>query len=181
MLSSPKKISSLRKVVGFIAMVVLMSIALAFTAGAFLTFEIVSESMGPTLQIGDRLFVDARKPVRPRVGDIIAFREPTQPTLLICKRVVAEPYDEVEFLTAFLLVNGKKQRAARYHLGDMIPRDGNYSLKLGADEYYVLGDNEAFSNDSRDFGPVSTSDMVGIVRRIYWPPSRAASLSSAPE
>ena len=176
--SSPKRISSLRKVVGFIVMVVLMAIAFAFSAGALRTFEIMSESMTPTLQIGDRLFVDARGPVRPHAGDIIAFRKPGNPSVLICKRVAAEPYDEVEFETAYLSINGKLQRPARYHLGDMIPRDGNYYLKLGADEYYVLGDNEAFSNDSRDFGPVSESDMVGAVTRIYWPFARAISLKN---
>ena len=37
---------------------------------------------------------------------------------------------------------------------------------------YLLGDNAEVSNDSRRFGPVATTDVVGVVRLRYWPPGR---------
>jgi nickel-type superoxide dismutase maturation protease len=38
--------------------------------------------------------------------------------------------------------------------------------------WFVLGDNPAASTDSRQFGPVPESALVGRVRFVYWPPRR---------
>lgn len=45
-------------------------------------------------------------------------------------------------------------------------------LKLDEDECFFLGDNSARSLDSRFFGGALKSDIVGVGRCIYWPPSR---------
>jgi signal peptidase I len=50
--------------------------------------------------------------------------------------------------------------------------DGPYSIELGRDEWFVLGDNSATSADSRYTGPFKTDAFVGIARFRYWPPSR---------
>jgi signal peptidase I len=44
--------------------------------------------------------------------------------------------------------------------------------RLGADEYFMLGDNSAMSADSRSWGPAKEADMIGVVRAIFWPVSR---------
>ena len=41
--------------------------------------------------------------------------------------------------------------------------------EVGEDEYYVLGDNRAHSTDSRGYGPVLRSEIVGVVRARLWP------------
>jgi hypothetical protein len=45
-------------------------------------------------------------------------------------------------------------------------------FQLGDDEYCVIGDNVSLSQDSRDFGPIKNSAIVGVARWIFWPPSR---------
>lgn len=49
--------------------------------------------------------------------------------------------------------------------------------QLGPDEYFVLGDNSAHSRDSREWGPVSASWIIGRAARVVWPPSHWRSLS----
>lgn len=44
---------------------------------------------------------------------------------------------------------------------------------LGADEFWLTGDNQAASTDSRATGPVHRRDIFGIVRSRYWPATRA--------
>jgi hypothetical protein len=47
-----------------------------------------------------------------------------------------------------------------------------FSATLGANEYFVLGDNSDASADSRSMGPANSDDIQGIARWCYWPPSR---------
>ncbi len=49
--------------------------------------------------------------------------------------------------------------------------------QLGADEYFLLGDNSAHSRDSREWGPVSASWIIGRATRVVWPPSHWRSLA----
>ncbi|NUP97560.1 MAG: S26 family signal peptidase, partial [Planctomycetaceae bacterium] len=50
------------------------------------------------------------------------------------------------------------------------------SLVLGADEIFVLGDNSAESRDSRDWGPIPLSSVIGIPHSVVWPRSRSRDL-----
>jgi len=47
-------------------------------------------------------------------------------------------------------------------------------VMLGPEEYWVVGDRQDASTDSRAFGPVNRSAILGVVRLRYWPPSRFA-------
>lgn len=173
-----KKISRTRKIIGAIVMVVLMSIAFAFAQGTFRTFKIVSSSMEPAVQIGDCLLVNASRPVRPKRGDIVAVKNPDSPYEWLCKRVVALPHDKIKFFEGYTYVNDEKLPSVeRFPWSQLMLIKPWYHLQeLGDDEYYVMGDNVKKSHDSRYFGPVHDKDLIGIMTRIYWPPSRARSL-----
>jgi nickel-type superoxide dismutase maturation protease len=84
-----------------------------------------------------------------RRDDVVVVRHPHQGDLELVKRVVAGPGDEV---------------AGRL---------------LGSGEWFVTGDNADASTDSRRFGPVSQSEIVGRVRFVYWPPERIGPVRSA--
>ena len=81
--------------------------------------------------------------------------------LSLSKRVVATPGDEVQGRDGNVYVNGFKIDDIRTA---PFPR-----MKVPSEEYFVLGDNRSFSQDSRDFGPVPRDAIFGRVFLVYWP------------
>jgi type IV secretory pathway protease TraF len=53
-----------------------------------------------------------------------------------------------------------------------LPGDSIAGHPLGSDEYWVIGEDEARSTDSRSFGPVSSRHIHGVIRARYWPAER---------
>jgi signal peptidase I len=126
--------------------------AAAAAAGTWAAFRpyrvaIEGESMAPGLHDGD--WVVAIRPRRVRRGDVVVVEDPRTPGFDLVKRVVGLPGDWLE-------VSGCDQEDAA-------------GLVLGQDEYWVQGDAEDRSTDSRDFGPVARSSIRGVVRLRYWP------------
>ena len=75
--------------------------------------------------------------------------------------MIGTPGDTVVGQGGRVLVNGTKV--------DDIETPPFPSVRLGPDEYYVLGDNRTFSQDSRDFGPVPRDAIFARTFLIYWP------------
>ncbi|HEU4356788.1 MAG TPA: S26 family signal peptidase [Actinomycetota bacterium] len=82
-------------------------------------------------------------------GHVVVIEHPTRPGLEIVKRITGVP-------------------------GDLTP-DGRI---LGADEYWIEGDNPGRSTDSRQHGAVRVGQVRARVRVVYWPPSRSRLVSS---
>jgi signal peptidase I len=80
------------------------------------------------------------------------------------KRVVGIPGDTVVGRGGWVLVNGKR--------ADAIRTPEFSAVQLGEDEYFVMGDNRTYSQDSRDFGPVPRDAMFARTVLIYWPLGR---------
>jgi signal peptidase I len=66
-------------------------------------------------------------------------------------------------------------RDVYYVSGTFGAEDPNHQYRLGAGEYFMLGDNSGRSSDSRVWGPARQEDLIGVVRCIWWPPSRSRS------
>ena len=85
------------------------------------------------------------------------------------KRVIGLPGERVVMEQGVLFVD--ERQIAEPYLGGL-PSSvglGEWAWDLGAGEYLVLGDNRAHSTDSRDFGPVRATSIVGRAWLRYWP------------
>jgi len=135
-------------------------------------FRIPSDSMAPTLRPGDQVLVDkhAYHGSGPRRGDLAVFREPRTGEILL-KRVVAIGGDTVGIEDGALVVDGRRPREP---YADREAVDSVYfgPVRVRAGTVFVLGDNRANSEDSRNFGAVPTGRLIGRVRARIWPPAR---------
>jgi len=102
-------------------------------------------SMAPALNPGELVFVNERAyRVRPpRQGEIIAARPGALGGKALVKRIAGLPHEQVE-------VAGRR-------------------WQLAEDQFFLLGDHEEDSQDSREFGPVSRRELLGPVQCRVWP------------
>jgi signal peptidase I len=145
----------------------------------FQTFFIPSGSMEPTLQIGDRIIVNklAVSLGTINIGDIVVFKAPPQehcdpsnPVSDLVKRVIGIPGDTLTSTGNTIYVNGKALDETWTHsepLGQPITK-----ITLQPNMYFMMGDNHSDSCDSRTWGPVPRSDIIGKAFVRIWPLSR---------
>src|SRR5215208_3028808 len=106
-----------KKVGGFLEFVIILAVAFALVFGfvrpfVLEAFRIPSESMVPTLEVGDRVLANKfiYRFTEPERGDIVVFESVGEgDDQKLIKRVVALPGDEVEVRSGTLLVNGEEQ------------------------------------------------------------------------
>jgi signal peptidase I len=189
-----------------VVVIVALAIGLALGIQAFLVkpYQIPSESMEPTLDVGQRVLVNrifTRLGDDPSPGDVVVFHppagadnnqcgakhEPGQPCPMptpeegdtnFIKRVVAGPGDSLSIKDGIPIVNGQ-------------PFTGDWEIKpcrgvggcdfpkpitIPPDHYFMMGDNRGASDDSRFWGPVPRDWIVGQAFFTYWPPDRIGTL-----
>ena len=122
--------------------------------------------MEPALRDGDLALVVKRRRslVRGRIVVVMAAAdEGDGGAAFRVKRVVGLPGERVEFRDGSLFINGV--HFPEPYLGGLPANAGLRadSWTLGADEYFLMGDNRARSHDSRRYGPAREADVVGTV------------------
>jgi signal peptidase I len=138
---------------------------------------VVGNSMLPTLQHDDQLLVEKVTKWFGGIsrGDIVTIdshelpRRDNEPNII--KRVIGVPGDKVEISAGQVYLNDQLLEEPYLAEGTVTnSRNQDYSLViLGKDEYYVLGDNRDASLDSRSFGPVPQSGIIGEVLLRFYP------------
>jgi signal peptidase I len=133
-------------------------------------FRIPSQSMEPTLRPGDQALVSKVSGHTPKRGDLVAFHSPRGGDILL-KRVVAVGGDTVGLEDGVLVVNGRQvsEPFVNHKAIDSI-YFGPVKVKPGT--FFAMGDNRANSDDSRDFGAVPDSSIIGQAVARVWPPAR---------
>jgi signal peptidase I len=190
-----------------VELVTIVAVALGLALGiqAFLVkpFRIPSESMVPTLDIGQRVLVD-RVSLRfsdPHRGDVMVFKPPRGADENVCgiepppegsacprptkdrsdtnfiKRVVAIGGDRLSVRRGRVYINGKRQDEP------FIRPDANCEIcqlprpiTIPKGYYFMMGDNRGESADSREWGPVPKKWLIGKAFVTYWPPKKIGPL-----
>ena len=176
----PRRSGGLRNAVEWVVIIAVALIG-AFLIRAFVvqTFYIPSESMVPTLQKQDRVLVNKVSYHMHSVhrGDIVVFEhspgfDPAIKDLI--KRVIGLPGETVQGMDGHVFVNGH-QLNEPYLPPGVVTTD--FAAKvIPADRYWVMGDNRTNSSDSRVFGPIAKSQIVGRAFVLIWPLSRFGQL-----
>lgn len=199
-LKRPSSRSRLRTIVEWV--VVLggaFGIALVIQMFLFQPFRIPSGSMIPTLEVGDRIVVNkvSYKLHDPNRGDVVVFTTPDctaqdTPEWANCtivgnyadlvKRVVGLPGDELAIADDHVYVDGEALQEPYVRPGAATVAQPPYGCDFPGtpdDPYvvpdgmvFVMGDNRSDSLDSRCFGPIPESSLVGRAFVVIWPFSR---------
>jgi len=187
---------SIRRTLHDILETVLISLVfLAVLQGSVQNYRVEGSSMEPTLNTQEYLLVNKLVYFRidrvrlahyipfihakpgdvvylfhpPQRGDIVVFHYPIDPTRDFVKRVIGVPGDTIQIIQGRVLVNGVAQEE-RY-VSELASGSMDRKL-LGANQYFVLGDNRPHSNDSKDWGIVPLNNVVGSGWVTYWPLSQ---------
>lgn len=153
----------------FINLVSLAIIGLSIVFGfTYNTTHINGNSMEPSFSSGDVILIE-KDTDSLEAGDVIAMNGDKHaeqsgvsvPNML--KRIVGEPGDAIKMEDNILYINGEKEDAYKYTREPM-EDNVDFELVLGEDFFFVMGDNRNFSSDSRDFGPVHRSSIVGTYK-----------------
>jgi signal peptidase I len=161
------------------AIVLTGAIALALIVRAFLlaSFFIPSESMLPTLKVGDRVLVNKASYRLHNVhrGDVVVFDRP--PGIVadenikdLVKRVIGLPGETVEFIDDQVVIDGHLLKEPYLTPGTPSkPKTLGEKIVIPKDSVLVLGDNREDSKDGRFFGPIPIKIIVGRAFVVYWP------------
>lgn len=156
-----------------VASVIAQLLVLALIGAAFFvrTPEVSGSSMEPRIHSGEFVLINtlAYRFSHVRRGDIVALRHdsPTPETYL--KRVVGLPGERITIDRGVVAIDGRPlaENYVRFRDQRSVP-----PVTVPQDSLYVLGDNRANSDDSRDWGTLATRDVTGKAILRIWPLSQ---------
>jgi signal peptidase I len=185
-----------------LVVIVVVALGLALAIQAFLVkpYRIPSESMKPTLEIGQRVLVNriGNNFTDPEVGKVMVFHPPggvdrgnecgvtvdageicPRPTpdradVNFIKRVVAGPGDRLRIREGRVILNGEPVREpwAQPCPGESEGCTYTGEIRVPAGHWFMMGDNRDESADSRFWGPVPRDAFIGGAFATYWPPRK---------
>jgi len=155
--------------------VIVLALVLALLTRAFLfrVTRVTGYSMEPSLSHGDVLILNRLSYVfsSPRVGDIVAFPYPEDPSAYFIKRIIAQGGDVVDIQDNRFVINGVPLDDPFSHEPLRAPWNVNFPITVEEGHFFVLGDNRNGSRDSRNasVGNVDGDEMIGRVLVRIWP------------
>ncbi len=149
-----------------------------FLGGGLTPVRCLGESMQPALQPGDFLLMSSGGPPPEKArGSIVCFRDPRDSSgKFLIKRVIGLPGESIRASNT-VFINGRLEDEPYViptKFSSEVEARGVNRISAGA--YFVMGDNRSESTDSRVFGTISASEIVGTIKFRYWPISRIGRL-----
>ncbi|MFA6571890.1 MAG: signal peptidase I [Bacteroidota bacterium] len=160
-----------------LTIILLMPLIAAATIYPFIVqpYQVNGQSMAPTLEDGQYLLANkfVYNNSTPQRGDIVVFKNPTKPDTENIKRIVGLPGEKIKIEDRYIYIYNIRLQES--YLASDVTTDGGTFLKNGQsvdipkDYYAVLGDNRSSGSDSRAFGFVPRSYIVGKYWFSYFP------------
>ena len=159
---------------------IVIAFAAVFFIKAFLVqpFVVQGSSMVPSFHSGDYVLADEltyrfRDPER---GEIVVFRYPGNLKTYYIKRIIGLPHERLVLksgsITVFNTEYPEGLTLKEGYLPSSTAQGAVQEVTLRGDEYFVMGDNRAYSYDSRSWGMLPEEDIIGVVRFRLLPITR---------
>lgn len=147
---------------GIIGLLIVFGIGYLFGIKEVKFYEVISASMEPTLDIGDRIITV--KPENLKRKDIVVIKDKEKGDILT-KRIIGLPGEKIVIKKGNVYIN--KQKISEPY----IKEKPIYTLskKIPENHYFLLGDNRNNSDDSSIWGPIPEKMIIGKVICRYWP------------
>ncbi len=118
----------------------------------------------------------------PHRGDVIVFKSPQNPDIDFIKRVIGLPSERLKLMNSHYYINGvlldePYLAPTLYTYNGAFLKEG-VEITLPENHYFVSGDNRPRSSDSREWGPIDRSLIIGKSQLRYWPPPRVGLIPS---
>ncbi|MBI3671599.1 signal peptidase I [Candidatus Azambacteria bacterium] len=158
------------------AKLVLISLAIILPLRYYVVqpFFVLGASMEPSFENGDYLIIDevSYRVGEPARGDVVVFKYPYDTKQYYIKRIVGLPGEIVGFKDGRIVIKNKDNPNGfsldEKYLASPNETFGGGEVKLGYNEYFVLGDNRGASSDSRRWGALKNEFIVGrVVVRVF--------------
>lgn len=157
-----------REIIETLALTLIIFLVIHFTVQ---NYQVDGSSMEPGLTNSEYVLVNKLAYLfhPPERGDVVVFHFPLDTTKDLIKRVIGLPGDVIQLSLSTVEVNGVVLHEP-YIKASVNPTGATW--KVPQDEYFVMGDNRQFSYDSRDWGFVPKSYIIGKAVMVYWPLNR---------
>lgn len=145
----------------------------------FQPHQVKGNSMYPNFHDAEYLLTNkiTYKVGEPKRGDVIIFKAPKNEDYDYIKRIIGLPGETIKISKGQVYINNELLQEEAYldesvktRAGLFLSEDQNYSIPQG--EYFAFGDNREHSSDSRDWGGIPTSNIIGKAWFRYWPPTK---------
>lgn len=159
----------IREIIETITLTILMFLIIRF---AVQNFRVDGMSMEPTLHNGEYILVNKAAYIfhPPQRGDVIVFEYPLSPQVDYIKRIIAIPGDTISVVGTKVTVDGVTLNEPYINPDDIANPFPSFTNRVvGANEYFVMGDNRGNSSDSRQWGFVPQQNIIGEASFVYYP------------
>jgi signal peptidase I len=156
----------------FESVAIAILLAVLIRTFVFQPFYIPSESMVPSLLVGDRIIVSKLNYhfSEPKRGDVMVFKFPLDPSRDFVKRTIGIGGENLAIRDSKLYVNGQQVQEDYLPAGLTFADFGPVEVPRGS--YFMMGDNRNNSDDSRVWGALPEENIIGKAVLIYWPLNR---------
>ena len=143
-------------------------------------FVVDGASMEPSYHDKEYMMVNKieYKLTQPKRGDVVVFKYPGEIKQKFIKRIIGLPGEKVQIKDGGVFIYNKQnpqgKRLNESYINTITPTETGADMitrEIGPDEYFVMGDNRYNSSDSRIWGLLPKTNLIGRAWFIFWPTS----------